>query len=88
MTKSQTFIIDWTKLSLIRAEYETNMGKHGFQEPDVVLHSFYVQLLLFNLILVLNGKFDRRLNFHLRLARTIYKSRIGPKLGKYIVFKS
>jgi len=35
------------------------MGKCGSQEPDVVLHSFYVQLLLFKLISVLNGKFDR-----------------------------
>jgi len=33
-------------------------GKHDFQEMTVVLHSFYVQLLLINLFPVLIGKFD------------------------------
>jgi len=30
------------------------MGKYDFQEPGVVLLRFYVQLLLFNLVLCLN----------------------------------
>ena len=32
--------------------------KYGFQEPGIVLHSFYVQILQINLFLILIGKFD------------------------------
>jgi len=45
------------------------MEKCGSQEPDVVLHSL-CKITTFNLFSVLNGKFDRRLNFHPRLAWT------------------
>jgi len=55
----------------------------------VVLHSFYVQLLLINFVLVLIGKFDQKSNFHPRLDWTrLYKSRKGPKHGEKVVFKS
>jgi len=39
------------------------MGKTGYQESGVVMHSFFIQLLSINLVLVLIGKFDQKLNF-------------------------
>ena len=49
LIKSQIFSPDWPKVSLIRAEQETNRGKHNFQEKGLVLHSFYVELPRINL---------------------------------------
>jgi len=39
---------------------EKTWGKCGSQEPGVVLHSFFVQILEVNLPLVLIGKFDQK----------------------------
>jgi len=63
MTKSQTFGLDWPELGLIKVKYGKSWGKFGFQEPGVVTHSFYVQLLLINLYLVLIVKSDQKPNF-------------------------
>jgi len=41
-TKSQIFSHYWSELSLIRDELGLNWEKSDFQEPKVVLHSFYV----------------------------------------------
>jgi len=49
LTKSQTFNLDGPKLCLIRAKAQT-WGKRGSQDPRVVLHNIYVQLLPLNLI--------------------------------------
>jgi len=54
----------------------------------VVLRSFYEQILLINLFLVLIGKFDQNPYFQPQLAKTRpYKSWIGPKEGEKVVFK-
>jgi len=62
------------------------MNKHGSQEPGIVLHSFYVQLLLLNLVSFLIGKFDQKSNTHPRLAWTRpYMRRIRPKQEENVV---
>ena len=54
LTKSQdSILIDWTKPYKSRVGPEQEQ-KHGFQEPGVVLHSFYVQLLTINLVSSVN----------------------------------
>ena len=60
LTKSQTFSPDWLELGFIRA----NREKHDSQEPGVVLHSFYVQILPIYLISSLNLKVQSNSNFH------------------------
>jgi len=48
--KKSNFQCDWPAPSLIKAEQGINMGKRGFQEPSVVLYSFYIQILPINII--------------------------------------
>ena len=52
--KSPTFSPDWPELGLIRAKKAQSGRKCDFQELGVLLHSFYVQLLLIKLISSLN----------------------------------
>ena len=52
---SQKFSPVWPDLDLKRAELDQKTGrKREFQVPGVVLHSFYVQILLINIISILN----------------------------------
>ena len=54
MTKNQIFSPDLPELSHIRAVKGINMEKSDFQEQGVILHSFYVQLTVINLVSGLN----------------------------------
>jgi len=54
LIKSQIFILDWPKLGHIRVE-EAQIGrKCGSQEPEMVIHSFYIQIRPIILISSLN----------------------------------
>ena len=64
LTKNQTFNTDWPELGLIKAEWNQTGGKHDFLGPSIALRSFYVQLILINLVSI---KFDQKL-FHPQLA--------------------
>ena len=64
-------------------------GKHSVQEPRLVLHSLYKQLLQIISFFVLIGMFGQKSNVHSRLAWTRpYKSQIGHKWEKMWFFKS
>jgi len=54
LTKSQTFSPYWPELGLIEPNMAQTRRKHDFQELRVVLHSFYVQLLLIYFISSVN----------------------------------
>jgi len=52
--------------------------KRDFQEPRLILHSFYVHLLLINLVYSHNLRVWPKIKLQLRFTRTrAYKSRIG-----------
>jgi len=44
------FIPDWPKLGHIRGDRAQTGRKRGSEEPGLILHSFYAQILSFNLI--------------------------------------
>jgi len=56
LVKSQNFILDWPERGLISVEEVQTGRKYDFQEIEMVLYSFYVQLLLINLISNINLK--------------------------------
>jgi len=58
LIKSQTFNPDWPELCYIRDDRAQTWRKYGFQEPRVVLHSFYVKIPLIKLVLLQFGKFE------------------------------
>jgi len=63
--------------------------KYDFQEPGVVLDSFYIKLLLFILVSNFIRKFDQKLNFQRKFARSrLHKQRIGHKQRENLVAKS
>ena len=63
--------------------------KRDSQELGLVLYRFYVQLRPINLISSLNKEVCPKVKFHPWLAWTRpYKSRIGPKEGENLSFKS
>jgi len=61
MVKNQTFSPDYPDLGLIRDDRAQTARKNDFQEPRVVLHSFYAELvaelLLIKLVYNLNWEF-------------------------------
>jgi len=54
LTESQIYNPDWSELGHIRPNRAQILRKHGLQVSGLILHSFYVQLLLINLISSLN----------------------------------
>ena len=62
--------------------------KHVFPEPRVVLHSFYVQLLLMKLVSNLNCEVQPKVKLSALIDLNLYKSREGPNQEENVVFKS
>jgi len=58
LTNSQTFSTIWPELGLKEPNWTQTGRKREFQETRVLLHSFYVQTLLINIILILIVKFN------------------------------
>jgi len=54
LTESQILSPEWPEIGLLEPNRAQIGRKRDFQKPRLILHSFYVQLLLINLVLILN----------------------------------